>query len=696
MTDAPTCPQCEHPLPANAPGGLCPSCLISAAMDSSADQASDLASERKPASFQPPDPVTLSKLFPQLEVLELVGQGGMGAVYKARQTKLDRLVALKVIRPEAATDAAFTERFNREARTMARLNHPGIVGIHDFGDVELNDPLSDAAPTPLYYFVMEFVEGPNLRERIRSGNVGPGEAVGIVLQVCEALQFAHDSGVVHRDIKPENILLDQYGHVKIADFGLAKLVIGSDWDYTLTQTHQVMGTPRYMAPEQMSGTHAVDHRADLYSLGVVLYELLTGEFPAGHFDPPSHTGNHEPELDDIVLKALATDPNRRYQQAREFAFDLQSDSGVFTERVPVSAGMWPGPSTIFENAAGRVVDGVRSGDAIRLLMHPGAPVVTMMVLCLLGVLNVLSPWHYVTDQIHRATKYGPIYGYEDMYGVFHAGICFASALFVFATWNTRWVPNWRPFLFLTFSIMALVAAGTGLLDLQYGVREPRFGLHIGFGLSLLMLVVTAWDVRVWAGSPKRLKTRRARSSTSQSSKTEFQSGRDWATLTREQIEADRLPDVCMVCGTETDNRVSKKFCYQPNWTEAMSKNGIFTGALSTVFGDHRIWIASPLCPTHRSVWTSTTIFASVGWLIVVVAAGIGVGIGIFVDNDSPAGAITLGVIGGAIALTYYIVVLVRMVSRCPTIETVTDDKFRLRRVSPIFARAAEEHKAASS
>src|SRR5690606_37057643 len=164
------------------------------------------------------------------------------------------------------------------------------------------------AGTRLYYFVMEYVDGVNLRELLTEGALPAAQALAIVPQVCDALQYAHEEGVVHRDIKPENILLDSRGRVKIADFGLATLAAPTGQDFTLTATHQVMGTPRYMAPEQMAGSRAVDHRADIYSLGVVFYEMLTGQVPAGHFEPPSRHAAVDTRLDEIVLRALARDP----------------------------------------------------------------------------------------------------------------------------------------------------------------------------------------------------------------------------------------------------------------------------------------------------------------------------------------------------------------------------------------------------
>ena len=160
-----------------------------------------------------PRPAELAPHFPDLEILELVGRGGMGVVYKARQKRLDRLVALKILSPKIGQDPAFAERFAREARAMAMLSHPHVVAVYDFGQTE-----------GLYYFLMEFVDGVNLRQLLDTGKLSPEEALAIVPQICEALQYAHDHGVVHRDIKPENMLLDKKGRVKIADFGIAKLV----------------------------------------------------------------------------------------------------------------------------------------------------------------------------------------------------------------------------------------------------------------------------------------------------------------------------------------------------------------------------------------------------------------------------------------------------------------------------------------
>jgi len=306
------CPSCHRPLAPDAPQGLCPECLMQAGFGTGA--APNPGEPTSPPAFVPPSLVEMAKLFPQLEIVDLLGRGGMGAVYKARQRTLDRWVALKVLPPQLTARPGFVERFNREARALARLSHGNIVTMYEFGQ---------AGSMP--YFVMEFVDGVNLRSLVQKRRLSPREALQLVPQICDALQFAHDEGVVHRDIKPENILLDKKSRVKIADFGIAKIVTSEEAEKTLTQD-QVIGTPHYMAPEQMEKPQLVDHRADIYSLGVVLYEILTGELPLGKFQPPSKKVQVDVRLDDVVLHALEKEPDRRYQHASEVKMDVETIS----------------------------------------------------------------------------------------------------------------------------------------------------------------------------------------------------------------------------------------------------------------------------------------------------------------------------------------------------------------------------------
>ena len=311
------CSQCSAVLPADVPEGLCPACLLQRGF------ATEGGAPPRPSAFEPPPISELAQLFPQLEILECLGRGGMGAVYKARQPRLDRFVALKILAPEKQMDPQFAERFEREARVLARLNHPHIVSVIDFGETQGR-----------YYLLMEFVDGLTLRQILKSGKLSSEEALKLVPQICEALQYAHQQGIVHRDIKPENILLDKAGRLKIADFGIAKIAGTETQGPSLTGARDVMGTPHYMAPEQVETPLSVDHRADIYSLGVVFYEMLTGELPLGKFSPPSQRVQVDVRLDEVVLHALEKEPGRRYQQASQVKTDVETISGTPSQFAP--------------------------------------------------------------------------------------------------------------------------------------------------------------------------------------------------------------------------------------------------------------------------------------------------------------------------------------------------------------------------
>ena len=301
------CPECGKAVTQEGLQGLCPECMIKVGV---APQTAEFGPEGtqlvQPSSAPVPSAEELGRLLPQFEILECLGRGGMGVVYKARQPKLDRFVALKILLPERRGGGQFGERFAREARALARLNHPDIVAVHDFGEAG-----------GYAYLVMEYVDGLSLRQLLQRGKLAPEEALVIVPKICAALQFAHQQGVVHRDIKPENILLDKQGQVKIADFGIAKILAPGAQDLSLTGGKDVVGTPHYMAPEQLEQPTKVDHRADIFSLGVVFYEMLTGELPLGNFQPPSRKVQVDVRLDEVVLHALEKEPGRRYQHASQ-------------------------------------------------------------------------------------------------------------------------------------------------------------------------------------------------------------------------------------------------------------------------------------------------------------------------------------------------------------------------------------------
>ncbi|WP_419580392.1 protein kinase domain-containing protein [Stieleria magnilauensis] len=336
MTDAP-CPRCGTPIPTDPASQdddallQCPRCLLRPPWDKPHPVAITLGPGQ---SFVPPSTEELSEQITGYEVEALIGQGGMGAVYLGRQKSLDRAVAIKILPPQIAERAGFRQRFAQEGRALAKLNHPNIVAVHDFGQAG-----------PYAMLVMELVEGANLREVLAQGRLAPAEALEIIPQLCDALSYAHDEGVVHRDIKPENLLFDSRGRLKITDFGLAKLVANKTAadaeDATTTDedsrspdpTQGVVGTVHYMAPEQLENPRSVDHRADIYALGVVFYEMLTGELPIGRFEPPSQclqsNGREstpkvtiDVRLDEVVLRALEKHPEKRYASASAVMHDI--------------------------------------------------------------------------------------------------------------------------------------------------------------------------------------------------------------------------------------------------------------------------------------------------------------------------------------------------------------------------------------
>lgn len=362
---------------------------------------SSIGGQRIP--FVPPPLGEVAALFPHLEIVTLLGAGGMGAVYKARQPALDRFVALKILPASHGGEGNFSERFNREARALARLSHPNIVAVHEFGQAGR-----------LHYFLMEFVDGANLRQLEIAGRLSAREALQIIPQICDALQYAHDEGVVHRDIKPENVLIDRKGRVKIADFGLAK-ILGHDPEAArLTAEGQVMGTPHYMAPEQVERPLSVDHRADIYSLGVVFYEMLTGDLPLGKFPPPSRKVQVDVRLDEIVLRALENDPARRYQKASEVKQGVATvtESGAAVpSSPPINAATpggtleteaqflrWAGIPVVVERDGEREVyfQGALAAIFVTMLV---AAVAQMLVRWLTGTEHALSQWVWLSGAV---------------------------------------------------------------------------------------------------------------------------------------------------------------------------------------------------------------------------------------------------------------------------------------------------------
>jgi len=306
------CTQCSAELPADGTNGLCPACLMAEAMKPTGPK----------LQWVPPTAEELHAVLPQYEIVKMLGRGGMGAVYMGRQTSLDRPVAIKILSAQLEdSDMGFKERFKNEARAMAKLNHPGIVSVYDFGET----------PDGLLFIVMEYVDGTDVaRMMAKDGRMHTEHAMAITAHVCDALAYAHERGIIHRDIKPANIMVGYDGEVKVADFGLAKVNSGGT-TLGLTQSGMAMGTLHYMAPESLMLGTSVDHRADIYAVGVMLYHMLTGKLPQGMFKMPSLlVPGLDPRYDGIIAKGIMEDREARYQSVGEMRRDLD---GILTQPV---------------------------------------------------------------------------------------------------------------------------------------------------------------------------------------------------------------------------------------------------------------------------------------------------------------------------------------------------------------------------
>ena len=359
--------------------------------------------EGSPLEFDLPEPKVLQAELSGYEVRDLIGIGGMGAIYRGYQPQLDRQVAIKVLKPGEGISGEFSEHFRTEAQAMARMNHTHIIAVHDFGETE----------SGLLYIVMEFVEGELLFDLIEQKRITKESAIEIMRQVCDALQYAHYQGVVHRDIKPANIMISSANEVKIADFGLAKLNLMDGGSRGLGD--EAYGTAEYVAPEVMDDDAEVDHRADIYSLGVLFYELLVGQPPRGDYLPPSEIVRTDPRFDLLIASAMNPDRESRYQQALDFKSALE---GIVSTPAPApQAGKAPRKTAVMPVAAavrpataavrGRPV-GVRPG--IRPGMVPpssGSNNWWVWVLSLAAVGALIGGYFFMKAQEEKRKK-GPI------------------------------------------------------------------------------------------------------------------------------------------------------------------------------------------------------------------------------------------------------------------------------------------------
>ncbi len=314
-------------------------------------------------SFVAPEPADLAPLFPGYEIQNLIATGGMGAVYCAVQKSLDRTVALKILPQELSKDASFCAGFEAEAKAMARLNHPNLIGVYDFGAVN-----------GMLYIIMEFVPGQSIYHSADGIAIDPSEVIRLVTGICHGLAHAHENGILHRDIKPSNILLDLSAQPKIGDFGLAR-----PFDRKIEEGEEIFGTPHYTAPEVVQNPHSVDYRADIFSVGVLLHELLTGKLPANDPRPASLISRCDTRFDAIIRRATQPVPAARYASATEMADELQALAKPVAVHGPGVAAI-PRPVVPRKGAAKK-----------KKASSGGSPV---FLILLLGAAGAAAYWHF--------------------------------------------------------------------------------------------------------------------------------------------------------------------------------------------------------------------------------------------------------------------------------------------------------------
>lgn len=334
-------------------------------------------------TFEAPTPEYLADHFPGYDIVSLVACGGMGAVYQAVQRSLDRTVALKILPREFGADDSFRAGFEAEAKAMAKLNHPNLIGVYDFGEVD-----------GMLYIIMEYVAGGSLYHASYGSRLDPREAARIVAAACDGLAHAHEHGILHRDIKPANIMLDLQAKPKIGDFGLAR-PIGSHE----SENETVFGTPHYTAPEVLNRPTAVDARADIFSIGVVLHELLTGQVPAADPRLPSMIAGCDLRFDAIVRSATNPMPEMRYANAAIMAKELhalEESIGRATHLVSIRPGTAPsrGPAPVRRPAGARTTYArpkSSGGGAITTILILGAVAAAAWFIFKSGALTVTVP-----------------------------------------------------------------------------------------------------------------------------------------------------------------------------------------------------------------------------------------------------------------------------------------------------------------
>lgn len=365
--------------------------------------------DQRPQQPKPPPDAPQGQAVPNIpgfECIQLLGRGGMGEVWKARQLSLNRIVAVKLLSPTLAVEPDFVRRFERESSALATLAHPHVVSVFDRGSANGH-----------WYFIMEYVEGRSLRDRMAEGGLARVDLLRLMSQVARAVAYAHARGVIHRDLKPENILVDPLGNAKVADFGLAGM--SEHGRSSLTMTAVAMGTAHYMAPEQRRDAKNVDGRADLYSLGVMLYELTTGELPQGRFQTPrERVADLDARLDELILRLLDQDPERRPGHATDVA-DLLDQLLAAQKLAPIPA---PSPETFRTRILSSVVRDVGKDRTRKwMAIGAGALLVVVLVAAVLGSRGGAASERLQASVARKGTGAAIEFGTGDAKGVLAVG-----------------------------------------------------------------------------------------------------------------------------------------------------------------------------------------------------------------------------------------------------------------------------------
>lgn len=501
-----TCPNCSTPVPSSSPEALCPRCLLAAGLSPISTPG---------LNARAPDPAALDAEIAEYEILELIGQGGLGAVYRARHLANGQIVALKTLPP--TLDPEFGERFEREIEALTRLNHPNVVRL--FGSGRAGDR---------HYLSMQYVSGESLRGMLARREIDRKRGLEILIEVCHGLEHAHSAGLVHRDVKPENILIDGEGRALVADFGLAKLLAPVEQDVTLTPTRLVVGTPHYMAPEQLESPGTVGAAADVYAVAVLAYEILTGRLPLGVFPPPSETPGVDARADAVILPALNREPGRRPSMAmlaKQFRELLKAPPPVPLRPVPDRAQPPVKAPTKAVAARRRPALKLIVAGALWLFIWSFAPWVG-------GEVTTYKPELRNSGFDLRSRLEGEL---GDRTGSFRRGTEFGKQTVAATAWVSRlsFIPAWVIVLVgIGLGIVAAVSLGTGwtpawwplfttsttglgfclLFILTVGGEGEeqmlRWSSHAGFGaycavLAFGSMAIASWLIRPEAAPPKR-------------------------------------------------------------------------------------------------------------------------------------------------------------------------------------------------